>query len=55
MASRLISPHQSAFINGKYILESVVLAHVIVHDVHNKKDKGVILKLDYEKSYDRVS
>jgi hypothetical protein len=50
----LISPHQSAFIHGRYILESVVLAHEIVHSVHSKKEKGGILKLDYEKAYDRV-
>ena len=48
---RLISPHQSAFIHGRYIL---VLAHEIVHSAHSKKEKGVILKLDYEKAYDSL-
>lgn len=32
----------------------MVLAHEVVHSVHSKKEKGVILKLDYEKAYDRV-
>jgi mannosylglycoprotein endo-beta-mannosidase len=36
-------------------LESVVVAHEIVHNVHKSKDPGVILKLDYEKAYDRVN
>lgn len=30
-------------------------AHEIIHDIHRKKEKGIILKLDYEKTYDRVS
>ena len=45
----------SAFIKGRYILESVVVAHEIVHSLHESKDKGVVLKLDYEKAYDRAS
>lgn len=47
--------NQSAFIKGRYILESVVVAHEVVHCLHKSGAKGVILKLDYEKAYDRVS
>jgi hypothetical protein len=36
-----------------YILESVVFAHEILHDAIKNK-KGLVLKLDYEKVYDRV-
>jgi mannosylglycoprotein endo-beta-mannosidase len=32
-----------------------VVAHEIVHSLHKTKEKGVVLKLDYEKTYDRVS
>jgi mannosylglycoprotein endo-beta-mannosidase len=32
-----------------------VAAHEIVHDIHRNKESGIILKLDYEKAYDRVS
>jgi hypothetical protein len=35
-------------------LESVVSADQIVHDVHSKHEQGGVLKLDYEKMYDRV-
>jgi len=55
VADRLIASNQTAFIKGRYILESVVAAHEIIHEVHKQKDAGVILKLDYEKAYDRVS
>ncbi|KAJ1272904.1 hypothetical protein BS78_06G238600 [Paspalum vaginatum] len=52
---RLIAPNQSAFLKCRYILESVVVAHEIVHNVHRKGEQGLVLKLDYEKAYDRVS
>jgi hypothetical protein len=41
IANRLISPQQSAFIGGRYILESVVVAHEIVHSVHKHKVPGL--------------
>jgi hypothetical protein len=53
ISQRLISDNQSAFIKGRYILESVVIAHELVHSLHKSKDSGLILKLDYEKAYDR--
>jgi hypothetical protein len=46
--------NQSAFIKGRFILESVVTAHEIVHSVVQSKDKGVVLQLDYEKAFDKV-
>lgn len=55
VANRLLASNQTAFIKGRYILESVVAAHEILHKVHRKKESGIILKLDYEKAYDRVS
>ena len=54
VADRLISSNQTAFIKSRYILESVVAAHGIIHEVHRKNESGIILKLDYEKAYDRV-
>jgi hypothetical protein len=51
VCQRLIAKEQSAFIRGRYILESVVVAH----SVHRSKEPGVILKLDYENAYDRVN
>jgi hypothetical protein len=55
IADRLICANQTAFIKGRFILESVVTAHEIIHDIHRHNESGIILKLDYEKAYDRVS
>jgi len=55
LCDRLIASNQSAFIKGRFILESVVAAHELVHEIVRKKECGVVLKLDYEKAYDRVN
>jgi hypothetical protein len=52
---RLISYQQSTFIKGRFILESVVTAHEIIHEVHMRKGQGLVFKIDYEKAYDRVN
>lgn len=48
ICNRLITANQSAFIKGRYILESVVLAHEIAHATHRSGEEGIVLKLDYE-------
>jgi hypothetical protein len=55
VVQRIVAPTQSAFIKGRYILESVVVAHELVHSVYQSGEPGIVLKLDYEKAYDRVS
>ena len=52
---QLTSINQTAFIKGRYILESVVTAHEVIHSVVQSKSQGLILKLDYEKAFDKVS
>jgi hypothetical protein len=39
---------------GRYILEGVMILHEAIHEMHRKKKSGVILKLDFEKAYDKV-
>jgi hypothetical protein len=41
-------------VKGRYILESVVSAQEIIHDAIKSGQKVLVLKLDYEKTYDRV-
>ena len=55
IAHRVISPFQSAFIKGRFILDGVLCLHEIVHDLRTKGTKVVVLKLDFEKAYDSVS
>jgi hypothetical protein len=39
---------------GHNILEGVVILRETIHEVHQKKQNGVILKIDFEKAYDKV-
>jgi hypothetical protein len=54
ICDRMMAPNQTAFIKGRYILESVVSEQEIIHDAVKNGQKGLVLKLDYEKTYDRV-
>jgi hypothetical protein len=55
VSQRLVAKEHSAFIRGRYNLESVVIAYEVLHSIHKVKTPEVILKLDYEKAYDRVN
>jgi hypothetical protein len=41
-------------VKGRYILESVVSAREIIQDDVKSGQKGLVLKLDNEKAYDRI-
>lgn len=55
VAGKVISLFQTAFIPGRNILEGVVILQEVLHELRVTKSSGVILKLDFEKAYDRVS
>jgi hypothetical protein len=55
LCNQLLAPNQTAFVKGRYILESVVSAQEIIHDAVKNRQKDLVLKLDYEKAYDRVN
>jgi hypothetical protein len=53
--SRIICVSQNAFIKGRNIMDAVLSLHEILHETKRKNKDGVILKLDFEKSYDKIS
>jgi hypothetical protein len=55
IACRITKPSQSAFLPGRYILVGVVVLHETIHELKRKKQNGLILKLDFEKAYDKVN
>lgn len=36
-------------------MEGIMCLHEIVHDTKTRKEDGVIIKLDFEKAYDKIS
>jgi hypothetical protein len=54
VADHIIQPSQTAFMRGRNILEGVIILHEMIHELHRKKQNEVILKIDFEKAYDKV-
>ena len=54
IADHIVGPTQTAFIQGRNILEGVVILHETIHELHCKKQSGIIFKIDFEKAYDKV-
>lgn len=54
VAEHVIRPSQTAFMQRRNILDAVVILHETVHELHRKKLNGVVLKIDFEKAYDKV-
>lgn len=52
---RIINKSQTAFLKGRNIMEGVMCLHEILHDTKIRKKDGIILKLDFEKAYDKIS
>jgi hypothetical protein len=42
------------FMRGRNILNRIATMHETVHELYSKNINGVILKLDFEKAYDKV-
>ena len=55
MAHGLISDSQNAFVKGKQILDSILIASECIDSRLKSGDPGVLCKLDVEKVYDHVS
>jgi len=50
----VIDENQSAFMQGRGLLESVLVANEVIEDVRRRRRRGVFLKVDFEKAYDSV-
>jgi hypothetical protein len=54
VAQKVIQTTQTTFIPGRNIMDGVVILHETIHELHRKKQNGVIFKIDFEKAYDKV-
>ena len=52
---KIINKSQNAFIKGRNIMDGIMCLHEILHDTKLRKENGVVLKLDFEKAYDKIS
>lgn len=52
---KIISPNQTAFVNGRQILDGVVIANEIVSFAEKHYKKMLLFKVDFEKAFDSVN
>lgn len=52
---RFIAETQTSIIKDMHIMEGVVLLHETIHELQSTKGSEVLLKIDFEKAYDKVN
>lgn len=55
MLPRLISQEYTNFLKGRQIVDGILTAQEVIHSLKSQKDKGMMIKLDLLKAYDRLS
>jgi len=55
VADKIIHGNQTAFMKGRNIMTGILCLHEILHETKKRKEIGIILKLDFEKAYDKVN
>lgn len=55
VVGKLIGDVQNAFIEGRLILNGVLVANEVLNVMQRKKKKGFIFKVDFEKAFDSIN
>ena len=51
----IIAPDQTGFVEGSQILDRIVVTQEVIHSLKTKKQRGMMMKLDLSKAYDRLN
>ena len=51
----LVSLEQSGFVEGRQILDGIILTQEMIHSLKQTKTLGMMIKVDLAKAYDKVS
>ena len=54
MLGNLISPLQGGFVKGRHILDNAIQVQEAMQSNFQRKENGMIIKLDIENEFDRV-
>ena len=50
----VVNSNQTSFVKGRNILEGFLILHEVVHELKTKSKRELIIKIDFEKAYDKV-
>lgn len=53
----VVSPNQASFVPGRHIQDNIIIAQELIHtmDKLKRSRKFMVVKVDLEKAYDRIS
>ena len=51
----LILPEQTGYVEGRQILDGIILTHEIIHSLKHNKKAGMLLKIYLSKAFDKLS
>lgn len=51
----LIFPNQSSYVEGRQILDNIILSHELLHSLKVKKKLGMLMQLDMSEAFDKIS
>lgn len=51
----IIAPEQTGFVEGRQILDGIIVTPEVIHSLKEKKQRGMLMKLDLSKAYDRLN
>jgi hypothetical protein len=54
VTQKVVNPTHTTFLLDMNIMEGVVILHETLYEMHQKKQNGVIFKIDFEKANDKV-
>jgi hypothetical protein len=55
LLKNIISMEQGGFVEGRQILDDIIVAHETMHSMQNSKKAGMLIKLDMSKAYDHIT
>eukprot|EP00253_Pinus_taeda_P024895 PITA_24895 len=55
LLKRVISNSQIGFVEGRHILDNVIQVQETIHSSRQRKEKGMVIKLDMANAFDRVN
>jgi hypothetical protein len=50
----IISQEQSGYMEGRQIMDNIILAHEVIHSLQSTKSPGMLMKLDLPKAFDKL-
>lgn len=51
----IISLKQTDFVEGRQIIDGLVVIEEVIHSLKQKKQRGMMIKLDFSKAYDQLN